>query len=527
MKRIRLSGWKKIADHLGRDPRTVQNWERERAMPVHRLPGGAGSTVFAYTDQLGAWLDGGRSPPACAPQDSVPGLMVVPFDYRADDPAQAFVGDGLAQELVTRLAAASLASVRVVSWTTSRACRDAGKPARVLAREFGVRYLIEGCVLSTLERWSIDIHVVDAVADRVLLAERFACPGREIGRLQSTIAAAVCEHLSLHLSGDLCEPAWTRETDPRAFVSFLDGARWLARGTDPSLHDALHAFDEALAIDPGLVPALAFKGLALMQADSHRAWLHPHVQAVVRALSRRCDDEAPNLVSSAMLHGLIGRNDCAWDRIDRRLSAAVAHHPSAVAARLQLAGNLTLRRRFDEAQDTLEPVEGLERSLEADRAIASTRLWSRDFAGAIARFDAMLLTEPGHVYASMMRFMAAVYSCDSLAARRYERAMPLELHAKYAAFVTGCIAAIEDHEALARAKREEVAREAGDARLAWYHVAMLDGLLGNAEGAAANLARSFEHHESTCTLGAVDPSFDRVRGDARFRAAVRAMDLPD
>jgi TolB-like protein len=527
MKRSRLAGWKKIADHLGRDPRTVQNWERERALPVHRIPGGRGATVFAYADELAGWLDGGTRRVDCARQGPVPGLLVLPFDYRGHDASQAFVGDGLAQELISRLAAASLSSARVLSWTTARQCRGAGHVATSLARELAVRYLVEGSVLSTLERWVIDVRVVDAIEDRVVLVQRFACGGADIWRLQSTIAAAVCEHLALHLSGDLCEPAWTRETDPRAFLAFLKGARRFGRGTDASSREALAAFDEALSLDPGLAPARAYRGLALVAADSHRAWLRKDVQAEVRELSARCDEEAPTLVSSAVLHALIGRNECAWERVDRRLSAVVASHPSAVAVRLQLATNLTVRRRFDEARTTLAPVDGLERSLDADKAIAASRLWSRDFAGAIERFDSILAAEPNHVYAAMMPFMAAVYLHDPARAEAYERAMPADLHAKYAPFIAGCRAALDDDRSAASACRAAVVEQAAEARLPWYHAAMIDGLTGNADGAADNLQRSFAHHEATCSLGAVDPSFDRVRAHPRFREAVRAMDLPD
>ena len=51
---------------------------------------------------------------------------------------------------------------------------------------------------------------------------------------------------------------------------------------------------------------------------------------------------------------------------------------------------------------------------------------------------------------------------------------------------------------------------------------MIDGLLGDAAEATTHVAQSFAQHESVCSLGAVDPSYDRVRGDARFRAVVRA-----
>jgi FG-GAP-like repeat len=52
----RLDSWKEIAAHLGRDVRTVIRWEKERALPVHRVPGGLRNSVFALTRELDAWV---------------------------------------------------------------------------------------------------------------------------------------------------------------------------------------------------------------------------------------------------------------------------------------------------------------------------------------------------------------------------------------------------------------------------------------------------------------------------------------
>ena len=52
----RLDSWKEIAAFFGRDERTVRRWERESALPVHRVPGGAKGRVYAYEGELDHWL---------------------------------------------------------------------------------------------------------------------------------------------------------------------------------------------------------------------------------------------------------------------------------------------------------------------------------------------------------------------------------------------------------------------------------------------------------------------------------------
>lgn len=53
----RLDSWKEIATYLGRDLRTVRRWERDKRLPVHRVPGGERRSVFAYRAQIDAWLE--------------------------------------------------------------------------------------------------------------------------------------------------------------------------------------------------------------------------------------------------------------------------------------------------------------------------------------------------------------------------------------------------------------------------------------------------------------------------------------
>src|ERR1700690_1641667 len=52
----RLDSWKEIAAFFDRDERTVKRWEKERGLPVYRVPGSARGGVFAYAEELAGWL---------------------------------------------------------------------------------------------------------------------------------------------------------------------------------------------------------------------------------------------------------------------------------------------------------------------------------------------------------------------------------------------------------------------------------------------------------------------------------------
>jgi len=51
-----LNSWKEIATYLGRGVRTVQRWEAELHLPVHRPRGKTRSAVVAFRQELDDWL---------------------------------------------------------------------------------------------------------------------------------------------------------------------------------------------------------------------------------------------------------------------------------------------------------------------------------------------------------------------------------------------------------------------------------------------------------------------------------------
>ncbi|MGC2402383.1 MAG: hypothetical protein WA510_21495, partial [Acidobacteriaceae bacterium] len=57
----RLDSWKEIAAYLNRDVTTVQRWEKREGMPVHRHLHDRIGTVYAFQEELDAWMRG-RNP---------------------------------------------------------------------------------------------------------------------------------------------------------------------------------------------------------------------------------------------------------------------------------------------------------------------------------------------------------------------------------------------------------------------------------------------------------------------------------
>lgn len=66
-----LTSWKEIAAYLHCSVRTVQRWEKERGLPVRRIPGERGA-VYALTAELDEWKQSGRAP---LPDEEDPALL--------------------------------------------------------------------------------------------------------------------------------------------------------------------------------------------------------------------------------------------------------------------------------------------------------------------------------------------------------------------------------------------------------------------------------------------------------------------
>lgn len=59
----KLNSWKEIANYLKCDESTARRWERGSGLPVHRVGASKGRSVFAYTQEIDAWLRGSKGSP--------------------------------------------------------------------------------------------------------------------------------------------------------------------------------------------------------------------------------------------------------------------------------------------------------------------------------------------------------------------------------------------------------------------------------------------------------------------------------
>lgn len=101
-----LSSWKEIAEYLGVSVRTAQLWERERGLPVRRMPGEK-SRVIAYREEIDAWLKT-ASQPSQPPVVSSPPSPAPTGEPQKPGARTATLAGGIALALVLAAVAAYL-----------------------------------------------------------------------------------------------------------------------------------------------------------------------------------------------------------------------------------------------------------------------------------------------------------------------------------------------------------------------------------------------------------------------------------
>jgi adenylate cyclase len=100
-----------------------------------------------------------------------PGLVVLPFQNLGGDAEAEFFLDSVVEDLITELARARWFSV--VARNTSFGYKGKGADSKQLARELGVRYVVEGSLRKAGNRVRISCQLVEAASGEHLWAERF------------------------------------------------------------------------------------------------------------------------------------------------------------------------------------------------------------------------------------------------------------------------------------------------------------------------------------------------------------------
>jgi TolB-like protein len=263
-------------------------------------------------------------------------IAVLPFLNMSTDPENAFFADGISEELLNILV--GVEGLKVASRTSAFSFKGSNTPLPEIARQLGVRHILEGSVRRQDNRVRITAQLVEARSDTHLWSDTFERDLVDIFRVQEEIARAITTALEDVLGVRKVSVA-TPTMDLEAYERFLRGrTRFYQR---VGLDEAVADLEFAVERDPDFAEAWAFLGAATAVLSSG-------------GYPTELDPEA-----------LLARSLPAAER-------ALALDPDLGIA-LAVKGNL--RHNQDGAAQIAEGFRLLERAAEQVAADTTARLW--------------------------------------------------------------------------------------------------------------------------------------------------------
>ena len=224
-----------------------------------------------------------------ARDDTLPTLAVLPSPTTPGDSADAYLVQGVAEDLTTRLG--RLRRLRVKSYrSVAASLRAAGEPG-TLGSTLGVTYLIESAIRTRDSVIAVSLSLVEAEGGFQVWSDDYTATREGLLALQDSmvrdIAAAV--------AGDLTEEERSQLRarslpSPVAYDHFLRGNYHLANRTPASVLDAIREYETAAALDRRFAEALARAAYAnLVFLDW--GWTHPErtAEQLLDAAQRQAD----------------------------------------------------------------------------------------------------------------------------------------------------------------------------------------------------------------------------------------------
>jgi TolB-like protein/class 3 adenylate cyclase len=276
--------------------------------------------------------------------DERPSLVVLPFDNLSDDKEQGYLADGITEDLTTDLA--RIPGLFVISRNAAFTYKGRTMKPAEIARELGVRYILEGSTRRVADDMRINAQLIDAKTGGHVWAQRFDGKWAEVFALQDKVVANVASALELKLvvgentaqvAQDAGNAGATRgievnskapiaggTNNAAAYDAYLRGLELAYRGTPEHTASAVPYFEKALTLDR-----------KFGRASAELAWLYWN------ASGDKASEAALKLTT---------------DAIDAKADAYLndaARHPSPIYY-LVFAERLIERRDFDGAVDAAQ-----------------------------------------------------------------------------------------------------------------------------------------------------------------------------
>ena len=486
--------------------------DRRRALLIASGTGvllAAGGGYYAWRDRLFGASANERT------------IAVLPFKNLSGDQAQAYLSDGLTDEI--RAALTRNAGLQVLAATSSNTARDHSEGATDIAGKLGVANLLEGSVQRAGDIVRVAIELTDGKTGFAIWSKRIDARLNDIFAFQSDVARTVSNALSVRMATRDPAPGGTRNV--AAYEAYLRGKSLYNLSKDEATdREAKALFENAIAADSNFALAHAALSRVLSTiAGSYAPGAEiKSTYAAAIAEGRRAVALAPDLADGQIALGyalFAGKLDVR----DARASYAAAYrHGRGNADILLLYAFFAARdRRPNEARAAIERAVALDPlNARTHRAAGLIGFAARDYADAVEHFRHALQLNPKISNANAFLGLSLVETGKAAEARAAVEREPSKMFRLTALSV---IEARQGNQAAARKAYDQLVSDVGDSAL--YQQAEVMAQLHRPDEAFALLERARGVGDSGLTAITSDPLLDPIAKDPRFTAFVRSIGL--
>jgi len=484
-----------------------------------------GVALVAILGALAFRLLASRSRPAVS-SSSVKSLAVLPFRPLTGGSEDDYIGQGMADALITKLSNTQRLNVR----PTSAVLRynNANIDPIAAGRALDVEAVLDGKVQRVGDRVRVTVQLLRVADGASLWADQYDEDFTGIFALQDSISAQAARSLTLQLTGN--EAALMRKhytQNAKAYESYLQGRYFWNKRKTASFRKAIEYFEQALAVDSNY--ALAYAGLADSYIRLNESGAPMNEEAVPKAKAAimkalAIDD------SLGEAHATLGfikfRHDWDFAGADSEFKRAVELNPNYSEAHQWYAFYLLAVGKTNEADAEIKRGQELDPlSVSFNSNLAIYLFFRHDFERSITQARKTLEMEPDFSQArATLGLSYEQKSSNKEAIAELTKAQQASGDVAMASWL-GHALAQDGQTKEARRILSEIEEYAKKNYVPPYNLAVLHAGLGERQQAMDLLEKGFADRSLRPVWVKFDPRLDGLRQDGQFLQLIQRMGL--
>jgi eukaryotic-like serine/threonine-protein kinase len=471
------------------------------------------TTVFAIAMAVLAW-----NVPSAGPGPApIRSIAVLPLQNLSKDSEQEFFSDGTTEALISRLA--QIHALDVTSRTSVMRYKNTTKSIPEIGRELGVDAIVAGSVQSSGGRVRISAQLIRAATDTHLWAKDFDREAVDLLELEATVARAIADEIRVQITPAEAERIdYSARVKPEAHEAYLLGRYQYWKKSENGYRQAIVSFNRAIALEPDFAPAHA--RLALTWYELRSLNMGEARDAMRRAAARAVELD-PNLAEAHVALGNVKMQEWDWTAAEREYQRALELNPESQEACGCYSHLLVYQKRFSQAIELAAyaaKVNPLSSPAHFDHGLVLH--FARRYEDSQVAITRALQIEPDNfgalVISAYNRVMLGATSDAIVVVSR-----PPFANSALHAWVLASAGRLEE----ARKIVADLEARGGGTDLVTLSRALL--ALGEVDKSFVFLTKAFDARQTYVNALLVNPSFDIVRDDPRFKALMVRLGMPD